>query len=73
MARKVERLCNTYIVKQNFVYPISTKFQRSEKPWVFKKTFKKPTHWVLLGFWLYWVFGYIYLNEQLGAHQLSFI
>ena len=39
---------------------------------------KSPTRWVLLGFGLYWLFGFFCLNEQLVsslvdlAHQLSF-
>jgi len=45
-----------------------------------KNIFKSPTHWVLvllLGFGLYWVFGFFCLNEQFGsllvdsAHQVS--
>jgi len=39
---------------------------------------KKPNPLGFLGFVLYWVFGFLYLNEQPGsllvdrAHQLSF-
>jgi len=39
---------------------------------------KKPNPLGFLGFQLYWVFGFFYLNKQLGsllvdlAHQLSF-
>jgi len=46
----------------------------SEKPGFFKNA--QPTGF--LGFGLYWVFGFFYLNEQLGSflvdftHQLSF-
>jgi len=36
------------------------------KTWLFQKS---PTHWVLLGFGIYWFFGFFYLNEreQLGS------
>jgi len=51
--------------------------QGSEKP-VFLKSPNNWVFWVLLGFGLYWVFGLLYLIEQLGilladlADQLSF-
>jgi len=53
-------------------------YQGIEKPGFFKKPNPLGFFGVLLGFGLYWVFGFFCSNEQLGsllidlAHQLSF-